>query len=75
MISGDLIYFPAGTELLQYNKELENLELNPEETYIGPSPIKYKRLEKPANLLLLEKKSRDKHSKVLFEGEEWYVKE
>lgn len=72
--AGDLIYFPAGTELLQYNKEVEHLELDPEKTYIGPSPIKYKKLEKPINLLILEKDSRDSYSKVLFEGEEWYVK-
>ena len=71
---GDLIYFPAGTELFQYNKEIENLEIDPEKTYIGPSPIKYAKLEKPANLLVLQKEMKDTSSKVWFEGEEWYVK-
>ena len=28
--TGDLIYFPAETMLLQYNKEVENLEIDPE---------------------------------------------
>tara|TARA_R110000824_G_scaffold1643_8_gene8173 strand:+ start:895 stop:1140 length:246 start_codon:yes stop_codon:yes gene_type:complete len=77
--SGDLIYFPAGTELLQYNKEVEGVEIDPIKTYIGPSPIKYMKLEKPINLLLIEEKSmgapsRDNYSKVWFEGEEWYVR-
>ena len=71
---GDLIYFPAGTELFQYNKEIGNLEIDPEKTYIGPAPIKYRKLERPVNLLLIGEKCRDDYSKVWFEGEEWYVK-
>jgi len=71
----DLIYCPAGTVLIQYNKEFEeaNVNLRSDETYIGPSPIKYKKLEKPANILLMEEVSRDNHSKIWFEGEEWYI--
>jgi hypothetical protein len=70
----DLIYCPAGTVLIQYNKEFdESRNFRGDETYIGPSPIKYKKLEKPANILLLEEKSRDNGSKIWFEGEEWYI--
>ena len=69
---GDLIYLPAGTELFQFNKEIENLEIDPQKTYVGPSPIKYKKLEKPANLLILDDETKD--PKVLYEGEEWHVK-
>ena len=72
--AGDLIYFPAGTELFQYNKEIENLDIDPEKTYIGASPIKYRKMERPANLLVLEEHARDGNSRVWFEGEEWYVK-
>ncbi len=70
---GDLIYYPAGTMLIQYNKEIENLELDPNKTYIGPSPIKYKKLEKPTNAIMLDEDARDNCSKIWFEGEEWYV--
>ena len=72
---GDLVYLPAETMLLQYNREVEELDLDPNKTYIGPAPIKYKRLEKSANLLLIEEKCRNNCSKVWFEGEEWYVKQ
>jgi len=71
----DLVYYPAGTVLIQYNKEVENIEIDPRETYIGPSPIKYKKLEKPVNAIVLEQVSRENYSKIWFEGEEWYVKE
>jgi len=72
---GDLVYLPAETMLLQYNREVEELDLDPNKTYIGPAPIKYKKLEKPANLLLIEEECRNNCSKVWFEGEEWYVKQ
>ena len=71
---GDLVYLPAETMLLQYNREVEELDLDPNKTYIGPAPIKYEKLEKPANLLLIEEKCRNNCSKVWFKGEEWYVK-
>ena len=70
----DLIYCPAGTVLIQYNKEFDDGKYPPpDQTYIGPSPVKYRKLEKPANILLLEEKSRDNHSKIWFDGEEWYI--
>ena len=71
----DLVYYPAGTMLLQYNKEVENVQVDPEKTYIGPSPIKYKKLEKPINVIILEEQSRENYTKIWVEGEEWYVKE
>ena len=71
----DLVYYPAGTMLIQYNKEVENIQVDPEKTYIGPSPIKYKKLEKPINVIILEEQSRENYTKIWFEGEEWYVKE
>ena len=70
--TGDLVYFPAGTELFQFNKDIENLDLDPEKTYVGPSPIKYKKLDKPANLLILDDQLKD--PKVWFEGEEWHIR-
>ena len=70
----DLVYYPAGTMLLQYNKDIENIKIDPEKTYVGPSPIKYKKLEKPTNVIILEEISRDNYTKIWFEGEEWYVK-
>ena len=70
----DLIYCPAGTVLIQYNKEFDDAKaLRGDETYIGPSPIKYKKLERPSNILLMEENSRDNQSKIWFEGEEWYI--
>ena len=37
--------------------------------------IKYKKLEKPINVIILEEQSRENYTKIWFEGEEWYVKE
>ena len=50
MDKGDLVYVPAGATILQYNKEFENIDINPDETYIGPAPVKFNKLEKPMNL-------------------------
>jgi len=73
MKKGDLVYIPSETMLLQYNKEVENIDIDPNKTYIGPAPIKWNKLTKPASLLLVEESSRDGLAKVWFEGAEWFV--
>jgi len=74
MTKGDLVYVPSEVKLLQFH-DIGLESIDPHKTYIGPSPIKYKKLEKPINVIILEKVSRDNYSKIWFEGEEWYVKE
>ena len=71
MKKGDLVYVPAETRLLQYNKEINDID--PEKTYIGPAPIKFDTSNKPLNLLLLEVDTDNSHVKVLYQGEEWFV--
>jgi hypothetical protein len=74
MNKGDLIYVPAGTQVLQYNKEVETLKIKPDETYIGPAPIKFDELDKPMNLLLIEEEApHEQYVKVYFKGEEWFI--
>jgi len=72
MIKGDLVYVPSEVKLLQFHDV--GIEIDPRKTYIGPSPIKVHRLEKPTNLLLMENNlSDEKYIKVWFNGSEWYV--
>ena len=71
MKKGDLVYVPAETRLLQYNKEVKDVD--PEKTYIGPTPIKFNRLTKPLNLLLIEENAGNECVKVWYQGEEWFV--
>tara|TARA_R110000824_G_scaffold67377_8_gene174601 strand:+ start:41393 stop:41647 length:255 start_codon:yes stop_codon:yes gene_type:complete len=69
---GDLVYVPSEVRLLQFNDTIEYF--NPEETYIGPSPIKMHQLKRPINLLLMETNLLDeKYIKVWYDGGEWYV--
>ena len=49
---GDLVYIPADVKLLQFHDNIGHI--NPEETYIGPSPVKVHTLKKPNNLLLVD---------------------
>jgi hypothetical protein len=74
MDKGDLVYVPAGTTILQYNKEVEDIDIKPDQTYIGPAPIKFNTLEKPMNLLLIERVNMvERYVKVYFKGEEWLI--
>ena len=69
---GDLVYIPADVRLLQFHNNIKHI--NPEETYIGPSPIKVHTLEKPSNLLLTDLgKAGERYVKVLYSGSEWHV--
>ena len=69
---GDLVYVPSEVSLLQFNDNIEHLD--PEKTYVGPSPIKIHRLKMPTNLLLVGPILLDKkYLKVLYNGDEWYV--
>ena len=71
MKAGDLVYIPSEVVLSQFN-EIDDIDL--EKIYIGPSPMKILRLERPANLLLTEIKLLDKkYVKVWYNGEEWHV--
>ena len=73
LFKGDLIYVPSEVQLLQFT-DLGDKHLDVEVTYVGPSPIKTYRLEKPSNLLLIENDTHDvSYVKVLYNGEEWYV--
>ena len=73
MTKGDLVYVPSEVKLLQFH-DVGIEWKDPYETYIGPSPIKIHRLEKPTNLLLIEDNVLDeKYIKVWYNGAEWYV--
>jgi hypothetical protein len=73
MSKGDLVYVPSEVRLLQFH-DIPNEWHSPNDTYVGPSPIKMHRLEKPTNLLLLETDLLDeKYIKVWYNGGEWYV--
>jgi len=71
MKKGDLVYIPAETRLLQYNKEMK--DISSKERYIGPAPIKFNKLTKPLNLLLIEENAGNEYVKVWYRGEEWFV--
>jgi len=51
----------------------ETIDIDPELTYVGPSPVKYHNLEKPTNVLLLEAKSTNNWLPVLYKGEKMYI--
>ena len=69
---GDLVYIPSDVKLLQFHENIEHID--PEKTYVGPSPIRVCTLEKPTNLLLIDLgKNGEKYVKVLYDGTEWYV--
>ena len=73
---GDLIYLPAETMLYQYNREVENLEFDPSKSYIGPAPVKYKRLEKPASVLVADSKKKNGNLyTILHDGQYWHVQD
>jgi len=73
MTKGDLVYVPSEVKLLQFH-DIGLESIDPHKTYIGPSPIKVHRLEKPTNLLLMENNlSDEKYIKVWYNGSEWYV--
>ena len=74
MKKGDLVYIPAEVTIIQFNK-LAIEDIDPERTYIGPSPIKYYQLKKPINALLLDDSAKDEqYFKILYEGNAWHVK-
>jgi len=56
---------------MEFDETIDSID--PELTYVGPSPVKYHNLEKPTNVLLLE--SDDTHGwlPVLYNGEKFYV--
>jgi len=68
--TGDLIYVPAHITLMEFD---ETIDIDPELTYVGPSPVKYHNLEKPTNVLLLEAESTNNWLPVLYNGEKMYI--
>ena len=74
MKAGDLIYIPAQITLMEFDSKVAT-NINPLETYVGPSPIRYHNLEKPMNLLLLEdyEDISGDWVPVLYEGEKMYI--
>ncbi len=76
MKPGDLVYVPAQITLMEFDESVKDID--PGQTYIGPSPVRFHKLEKPANLLLLEAApeqggGNDSWLSVLYHGEKFYV--
>ena len=74
MKAGDLIYVPAHITLMEFDESIT--EIDPQKTYVGPSPVSFHNLEKPVNLLLLETPyENNKHDlvSVLYNGEKMYI--
>ena len=73
MKAGDLIYVPAHITLMEFDETINNIKAD--ETYIGPSPVKYYNLEKPTNVLLLEtdKEDKDEWLPILYNGKKMYI--
>ena len=73
MKAGDLIYVPAHITLMEFDETINDLK--PNETYIGPSPLKCHNLEKPTNVLLLATNENDKSDwiPVLFNGKKMHI--
>ena len=71
--TGDLIYVPAHITLMEFDETINSHDM--EQTYVGPSPVKYHNLEKPTNVLLLESDSyaHDDWLPVLYNGEKVYI--
>ena len=71
-MKGNLVYLPAEVKLLQFNKSIADID--PDKTYVGPSPMKVKKLSKPTSALVVEINAEDtQFYKVLYEGQQWYV--
>ena len=71
---GDLLYIPADVMLMEYDESIEMPE-DPNNVYIGPSPVKFHNLQKPANVLLLEENNAPGEGMipVLYNGEKFYI--
>ena len=72
--NGDLVYIPAETMLVKFNKDIETLDIPLDKTYIGPAPLKINKLKRPQYLLLVEEELvEEKYIKVFYAGEDWCV--
>ena len=69
--AGDLIYVPASITLMEFDETVGSID--PELTYVGPSPIKCHNLEKPTNVLLLPDEGHRDCLPVLYNGEKFYI--
>jgi len=76
MKAGDLVYVPAHITLMEFDETIKDVD--PEKTYVGPSPLRFHKLEKPTNLLLLEvtaewQNDNDQWLPVLYHGKRFYI--
>lgn len=69
-----MVYVPAESTLLKFNKDVDIDNIDPQETYMGPAPVRFLRLEKPINLIVLESQLTDIYVKVWYNGEEWLLR-
>ncbi len=69
--AGDLLYVPADITLMEFDEDIDAID--PQVTYVGPSPVKYHNLEKPTNVLLLETSSVTEWLAILYKGEKMYI--
>jgi len=71
-----LVFIPAGTKLIQFRDGIEDID--PNKTYIGPSPMIVQELKNSAYLLVTKLDLPDglyKYVKVWHDGGEWCVDE
>ena len=71
---GDLVFVSSGTRLIQFREGIEDID--PNKTYIGPSPIRVHDLKKSAYLLITKVGLSDgsyNYVKVWYDGSEWRV--
>ena len=71
---GDLIYVPAQVILLTLNKDVDIDKIDPRKAYIGSTPIKFLKRDRPINLIVLENEVKDTYIRVWYQGEEWLLK-
>ena len=71
--AGDLVYVPAHVTLMDFDENIDKID--PEKTYVGPSPVRFENLTKPVNLLLLENCESETQEwiSVLYNGEKYYI--
>ncbi len=68
-----MVYVPAHVTLMDFDESVQ--EVNPNQTYVGPSPVRFINLTTPKNLLLLENCENDREEwlPVLYRGEKFYI--
>ena len=71
---GELVYIPSSVTLYQFDENY-NLNAAAEWSMDVQKPVKrYKRTEKPMNVLVLGHIGRGSYAEILYNSERWYVK-